>query len=112
MFLRTAPAVLGVPCRLGGEAACQCAKLPIALSDSCSVALPAAKRRLGALLSCVGFGWYEGRAMRQKKGERVWGQAGGECGWECCLGAEVAWWRTYVQVDDGEEVGMGCGRPR
>jgi hypothetical protein len=51
VFLRTAPAVLGVPCRLGGEAACQCAKLPIALSDSCSVALPAAKRRLGALLS-------------------------------------------------------------
>jgi hypothetical protein len=75
MFLRTAPAVLGVPCRLGGEAACQCAKLPIALSDSCSVALPAAKRRLGALLSCVGFGWYEERAMGQRKGEGVRGRA-------------------------------------
>jgi hypothetical protein len=56
VFLRTAPAVLGVPCRLGGEAACQCAKLPIALSDSCSVALPAAKRRLGALLSSDDYG--------------------------------------------------------
>jgi hypothetical protein len=55
VFLRTAPAALGVPCRLGGEATCQCANLPIALSDSCSVASPA-KRRLGALLSSDDFG--------------------------------------------------------
>ena len=32
----------------------------------------------GALLSCVGFGWYERRAMRQKKGEGVPGQASEE----------------------------------
>jgi hypothetical protein len=38
------------PMQLGGEATCQYAKLPIALSGSCSVA-SLAKRRLGALLS-------------------------------------------------------------
>jgi hypothetical protein len=32
------------------------------------VALPS-KPRLGALLSCVGVGWYEGRAMGLRKGE-------------------------------------------
>ena len=53
----------------------RCAKLPIALSGSCSVASPA-KRRLGALLSCVGFGWYEGRAMGLRKGEGVRGRVG------------------------------------
>jgi hypothetical protein len=35
-----------------------------------------AKRRLGALLSCVGFGWYEGRAMGLRKGEGVRGRVG------------------------------------
>jgi hypothetical protein len=30
------------------------------------------------LLSCVGFGWYEERAMGQRKGEWVQGQVGEE----------------------------------
>jgi hypothetical protein len=34
------------------------------------------QRRLGALLSCVGFGWYEGRAMGRRKGEGVRGRVG------------------------------------
>jgi hypothetical protein len=34
------------------------------------------KPRLGALLSCVGFGWYEGRAMGLRKGEGVRGRVG------------------------------------
>jgi hypothetical protein len=36
-----------------------------------SAATLGSKRTRGALLSCVGFGWYEGRAMRQRKGERL-----------------------------------------
>jgi hypothetical protein len=32
-----------------------------------------------------------------------------ECGWGCSLGAEVAWWSAYVQVDVGEELWMGVG---
>jgi hypothetical protein len=32
----------------------------------------------GALLSCVGFGWYEWRAMGLRKGEWVQGQVGKE----------------------------------
>ena len=41
--------------------------------------LPAPSRpRLGALLSCVGFGWYEGRATGRRKGEGCGGQAGEE----------------------------------
>jgi hypothetical protein len=32
-----------------------------------------------------------------------------KCGWECCLGVEVAWWSAYVQVDAGEELGRGVG---
>jgi hypothetical protein len=32
-----------------------------------------------------------------------------ECGWGCSLGAEVAWWGAYVQVDAGEELGWGVG---
>jgi hypothetical protein len=35
-----------------------------------------------------------------------------ECGWGCSLGVAVAWWSAYVQVDAGEELGMGCGRQR
>jgi hypothetical protein len=58
---------------------CQCARLPTALPGSCSVAPPAANRRLGALLSCVGFGWYEGRAMALRKGEVCRVRLGGEC---------------------------------
>jgi hypothetical protein len=37
---------------------------------------PPSSWRLGALLSCVGFGWYERRATGQRKGKRVRGQAG------------------------------------
>jgi hypothetical protein len=44
------------------------AKLLTPRSGNCS-ATPPAKPRLGALLSCVGFGWYEGRAMGQRRGE-------------------------------------------
>ena len=51
------------------EATCQSARLPAALQAAAGVAPPAAKRRLGALLSCVGFGWYEERAMGRRKGE-------------------------------------------
>jgi hypothetical protein len=68
VVLRTAPAALGVPCRLGGEATCQCARLPIALSGSCSVASPA-KRRLGALLSSDDFGSSVERAAH---GQVLW----------------------------------------
>ena len=68
VFPRTAPAALGVPCRLGGAATCQCANLPIALSGSCSGASPA-KRRLGALLSLDDFG---SRVERQAHGQVLW----------------------------------------
>jgi hypothetical protein len=51
-------------------------------------ALLGMKPRLGALLSCVGFGWYEERAMGQRKGKGVRGQAGEEGGWRCLRG----WW--------------------
>jgi len=36
---------------------------------------PPSSWRLGALLSCVGVGWYEERAMGQRKGEGVRGRA-------------------------------------
>jgi hypothetical protein len=48
VFLRTAPAALGVPCSLGGEATCQCAKLPIALS----AAARSLRRPSGASAHC------------------------------------------------------------
>jgi hypothetical protein len=48
---------------------------------SCWVAAPADKRRLGALLSCVGFGWYEGRAMGLRKGEVCGVGLVRECWW-------------------------------
>jgi hypothetical protein len=48
VFLLTAPAALGVPCRLGGEATCQCAKLPIALS----AAARSLRRPSGASAHC------------------------------------------------------------
>jgi hypothetical protein len=32
---------------------------------------PGRGARGAALLSCLGFGWYEGRAMRRRKGERL-----------------------------------------
>jgi hypothetical protein len=48
---------------------------------------PPSSWRPGALLSCVGFGWYEGRAMGQRKGEWVRGQAGEQCQWD----AEFIW---------------------
>jgi hypothetical protein len=67
--LWTAPAALGVPCRLGGEATCQCTKLPLALSGSYPVASPA-KRRLGALLSSDDFG---SSVERDGDGQVLWG---------------------------------------
>jgi hypothetical protein len=105
VFLWTAPAALGVPCRLGGEATCQCAKLPIALSGSCSVASPA-KRRLGALLSCVGF-WMvrvEGNGAKERWGVR--GQGGGVMlmgGSRVIVGASV-----QVGVSEGQSRLSGC----
>jgi hypothetical protein len=56
--------------QLGGEATCQYAKLPIALSGSCSVASPA-KRRLGALLSSEMIEW---RVERDGSGHPVYGE--------------------------------------
>jgi hypothetical protein len=50
--------------------------------------------------------------MGQRKGEVCGVGLVRECGWGCCLGAEVAWWSAYVQVDAGEELWMGCGRQR
>jgi hypothetical protein len=44
-----------------------------------------------ALLSCVGFGWYEGRAMRQRKGERLRSQVDKEVLGGVVEDAEVAW---------------------
>ena len=54
VFLWTAPAALDSPCRLGVRPPAS-ARLPLALSGSCSVA-PLAKPRLGALLSLDDFG--------------------------------------------------------
>jgi hypothetical protein len=71
VFLWMAPAALGSPCKLGGEATCQ--PETTYRATSCSAA-PPAKARLGALLSCVG--WYEGRAMGLRKGEGVRGRVG------------------------------------
>ena len=65
VFLRTAPAALGVPCRLGGEATCQCAKLPIALSAAAR-SLRRPSGALGALLSSDDFG---SRVERQAAGQ-------------------------------------------
>ena len=50
--------------------------------------------------------------MGRRKGEGCGVRLVRECGWGCCLGAEVAWWSAYVQVDAGEEPWMGCGRQR
>jgi hypothetical protein len=40
---------------------------------------PPSKPRLGALPSCVGFGWYEWRAMGRRKAEVCGVRLGGEC---------------------------------
>jgi hypothetical protein len=77
VFLRTAPAALGVPCRLGGDATCQCTKLPLALSGSYPVASPA-KRRLGALLSSDDFG---SSVERPGGCHPVYGRNVTACGW-------------------------------
>jgi hypothetical protein len=42
--------------------------------------------RLGALLSCVGFGWYERRAMGRRKGAGCGVRLVRECGWGLFLG--------------------------
>jgi hypothetical protein len=64
VFLGTALAALG---NRDGSAGGPHARmrLPLALPRSCSAA--PAKSRLGALLSCVGFGWYEWRATGLRK---------------------------------------------
>ena len=54
VFLWTAPAALGSPCRLGVRLPAS-ARLPLAPPGSCSVA-PPAKPRLGALLSSNDYG--------------------------------------------------------
>jgi hypothetical protein len=55
--------------------------------------------RLGALLSCVGFGWYEGRAMGLRKGKGVRSGVG------ACVRAggvlEWPWLWADVQVEGG-----------
>jgi DNA-directed RNA polymerase specialized sigma24 family protein len=45
------------------DAAAAARRAALAVAD-----LPAEQREV-LLLSCVGFGWYEGRAMGQRKGE-------------------------------------------
>jgi hypothetical protein len=50
----------GVAERIDAAAACRTA---LAVAD-----LPAEQREV-LLLSCVGFGWYEGRAIAQRKAE-------------------------------------------
>ena len=40
---------------------------------------PRSRLRLGALLSSVGFGWYEERAMGRRKGEGCWVRLVREC---------------------------------
>ena len=52
---------------------------------------------LDEVLSCVGVGWYEGRAMGLRKGERVQGQVGEEVLMEVVEDAEVAWWRCMCR---------------
>jgi hypothetical protein len=81
---------LGHPGRPRGDGTCAWALT--AATDSC-LAPPGMRPRLGALLSCVGFGWYEESAMGQRKGEGVRGEAGKGKGarMRVLLGAEVAW---------------------
>jgi hypothetical protein len=53
---------------------------------------PSMTPRPGALLSCVGFGWYERRAMRRRKAEVCGVRLVRECGWGLflgCLGSMV-----------------------
>jgi hypothetical protein len=78
VFLWTAPAALDSPCRLGGEAAFQreIASRRQLLGRSARV-----ERRLGALLSCVGFGWYEERAMGLRKVRCAGAGLVRECWW-------------------------------
>jgi hypothetical protein len=68
VFLRTAPAALGVPCRLGGEATCQCAKLPIALS----AAARSLRRPSGASAHCSPRKSCGSRVVRNGDGHPLW----------------------------------------
>jgi RNA polymerase sigma factor (sigma-70 family) len=74
----------GVAERIDATAAARRAALAVA-------DLPAEQREV-LLLSCVGFGWYEGRAMGQRKGERCWLRLVGKGEQGVLLGTEVAWW--------------------
>ena len=73
------------------------------------------RRPAGALAHCCRVLDLDGT----RGGQRDYGKVRGcgvrlvrACGWGCSLGAEVAWWSAYVQVDAGEELWMGCGRQR
>jgi hypothetical protein len=58
---------------------------------------PPSSWRLGALLSCVGFGWYEGRAMGLRKGEGCGVMLVRKCSWGVVRDAEVAWWGSMCR---------------
>jgi hypothetical protein len=98
VFLRTAPAALGVSCRLGGEASCQCAKLPIALSGSCSVASPA-KRRLGALLSSDDYG---SSVEREALGQVLWRVHLGAAAWRGPVTGLGLWHMLRLEVQKAQ----------
>jgi hypothetical protein len=68
VFLRTAPAALGVPCRLGGDATCQCTKLPLALSGSTR----SLRRPSGASAHCSPQTNFGTSVERQAKGQVLW----------------------------------------
>jgi hypothetical protein len=70
--------------------------------------LPAEQREV-LLLSCVGFGWYERRAIGQRKGERCWVRLVGKGERGVLLGTEVAWWGAYAQVGGCEEGERSAG---
>ena len=53
-----------------------CTGLATAATSQLQGDTPMSSWRLGALLSCVGLGGYEGRAMGQRKGEGVQGWSG------------------------------------
>jgi hypothetical protein len=85
----TAPGALD-PGRLRGDGTCAAAGPPPPL-DSCR-APPGMRARPGALLSCVGIGGYEERAMGRRKAEVCGVRLVRECGWGLflgCLGSMV-----------------------
>ena len=106
----TATGALGHPRRLRGDGTCAAALTAAATGQLPSTARHEAAPRRTALVCWSWMVRGEGNGTTERCGVR--GQAGRECGWGCSLGAEVAWWSAYVQVDAGEEPWMGCGRQR